>query len=431
MSRERFHGWKWAVCGTLLLATLLNYMDRQALPQTATTLKELYSLGDARYGLLEAYFSWAFAAGSIFFGLMADRFGPRRLYPIVLLGWSAAGILTPFTGWPEVFTHLENPGDEPGTGSFRWLLYCRTLLGFFEAGHWPCALITVRQILTASERPLGNGLLQSGASAGAILIPLYVREVRNLGGDWGVVFWTVGGVGLLWIPLWLWLIRKGDLDGPPPPRADGPGALPSGLLIRRIMVMAIIVCCLNVSWQFLRAWLPKFLKEFHGYSADDADLAVAGFYIAAEVGCLLTGVFVRLFVLLGSEVHLARLLTFILYCGLTGLATVVPFAGSGSLMFAALVIAGAGILGLHPLYYALVQELPSSSMGVSSGLLAAGGWIVAGFFQRAIGSHIEQAGNYDTGLMIAGLAPAVGLFALLTMWGRHRPITTPPSTPPG
>ena len=133
--------WRWWVCGALLLATLLNYMDRQALSETATELKERYNLDDARYGQVERWFSYAFAVGSILFGFLADRFGPRRLYPVVLVGWSLAGIATTLRrARPDVTAWLETPGDEPGTGTFRWLLICRTVLGLFEAGHWPCAL---------------------------------------------------------------------------------------------------------------------------------------------------------------------------------------------------------------------------------------------------------------------------------------------------
>ena len=84
----------------------------------------------------------------------------------------------------------------PSYRTFRWLVACRTVLVLFEAGHWPCALITARQILTAAERPFGNGLLQSGASAGAVLTPLYALLVRSLGGGWEVVFWTIGLGGL-------------------------------------------------------------------------------------------------------------------------------------------------------------------------------------------------------------------------------------------
>jgi len=410
----------------MLLATLLNYMDRQALPQTATELKERYHLGDARYGLLEGWFSYAFAIGSVAFGLIADRFGPRRVYPVVLAGWSAAGLLTPLTGEAAVTGSFEGPDDAPGAGAFRWLLLCRTALGFFEAGHWPCALLTARQILSAADRPLGNGLLQSGASAGAILIPLYVREVRHLGGEWGVVFWTVGAAGLLWVPVWLALVRPGALEGAPPPAADGAGGPGPRAVVRRVLVLAVVAGCLTVSWQFLRAWLPKYLKEFHHYSADAADLAVAGYYVAAEVGCLLSGAVVRLLVGRGCGVHPARVLTFAGYTALTGLAGVVPFAGDGPVMMALLMAAGAGVLGLHPLYYALAQELPARWMGVMSGVLSAGAWVMAGTVQTVLGARIEATKSYDTGLAVAGLAPAVALAALALLW-RPGGVPTPAS----
>src|SRR5439155_10466046 len=92
--------WRWWVCGALLLATLLNYMDRQALSETATELKVRYSLDDERYGRIEQWFSYAFATGGLTFGFLVDRFGPRRLYPIVLIGWSLAGIATTFAASP-------------------------------------------------------------------------------------------------------------------------------------------------------------------------------------------------------------------------------------------------------------------------------------------------------------------------------------------
>ena len=142
----------WAVCGVLLLATLLNYMDRQTLAVTLPTLKQEYNLAEGRVGMVEGCFGFAFAAGSILFGWMADRVGPRRLYPIVLAGWSLAGIATAGAGQPWIVAWFETTGDAPGTGVFRWLLLCRTALGLFEAGHWPCALLTVRAILAARDR---------------------------------------------------------------------------------------------------------------------------------------------------------------------------------------------------------------------------------------------------------------------------------------
>ena len=85
----------------MMFATLLNYMDRQVLPQIATELKDTYGIDDARYGTVGRNFAWAFALGSIFFGFIADRIGPRLLYPVVLVGWSVAGLATPLMRDPQ------------------------------------------------------------------------------------------------------------------------------------------------------------------------------------------------------------------------------------------------------------------------------------------------------------------------------------------
>ena len=460
--------WKWYVCGALMLATLLNYMDRQALPQTSTELKQTFHLGDARYGEVERAFSWAFAAGAVVFGFVGDRVGPRRLYPVVLVGWSCAGLATPLMANPDVTRHLEGPGDDPGAGPFRWLLICRTMLGLFEAGHWPCAFLTVRAILTPQDRTIGNGLLQSGASTGAILIPAYMMAVRHMGGGWEVVFWTVGAAGLLWVPLWLALVRPGTLDGrfgsggdspphpnPPPPGGRGPdkpsppegeggGAAPPGegnttnnpsphpqplslkgrgelvpgsvVFVRMFVTLAIVVTCLNVSWQFLRAWLPKYLKESQHFSADATDGIVIAYYVAADLGALASGFLVRWLMARGAGVHPARVTGYAVFVVITLAAAFVPVVGGGWLGVGLLLIAGAGILGLHPFYYSLVQELPAARLGFLSGLLIAVAWFTAGAVQKEMGARIEATKSYDTGLVLAGVAPVIGLLAILLVW---------------
>jgi ACS family hexuronate transporter-like MFS transporter len=79
-------------------------------------------------------------------------------------------------------------------------------------------------------------------------------------------------------------------------------------------------------------------------------------------------------------------------------------------------LVGAGILGLHPHYYALVQEMPAARMGQLSGLLAASAWFTVGAVQKAVGAHIEQTKSYDAGLVVAGLAPLVALVVLVLLW---------------
>src|SRR5271166_4154958 len=185
----------WAISGLMLLATMLNYMDRQTLAQQATDIREELRLSNERYGWLETGFGLAFAVGSLATGAIADRVSLRWLYPAILLCWSAVGFVT---GWVNNYTEL---------------FHCRVLLGFFEAGQWPCALAAAQRLLPRDRRPLGNSILQSGASLGAIVTPPIVL-LLNHGepGGWRLPFEVVGGAGLIWIGIWLTVIRPRDLD---------------------------------------------------------------------------------------------------------------------------------------------------------------------------------------------------------------------------
>ena len=86
-------------------------MDRQTLANVAVRITNEFKLSKEQYGDLELAFGWAFAAGSLLFGFIADRVSVRWLYPAVLFAWSLMGFLS---AW---------------TTDFSQLLICRTMLG--------------------------------------------------------------------------------------------------------------------------------------------------------------------------------------------------------------------------------------------------------------------------------------------------------------
>src|SRR5262245_50512661 len=87
-------GWgKWWICALLLLASTINYMDRQTLAVTNDRIMREFQINEKQLGVVEAFFGYGFAAGSICFGMLADRVSVRMLYPIVLLLWSGMGFL--------------------------------------------------------------------------------------------------------------------------------------------------------------------------------------------------------------------------------------------------------------------------------------------------------------------------------------------------
>ena len=413
--------WGWWLSGLLLFATLLNYMDRQALGELSTLLKspEVINLDDARYGRLEKTFSWAFALGSIVFGFLVDRLGPRHLYPLALFGWSLSGCACGLANQDFVENLLGNPDESTGYAAYCWLFYCRTILGFFEAGHWPCALVTLRNVLSEKDRPFGNSILQSGASMGAAITPFLIKGLSAIPVSWPVTFACVGLLGMLWLPFWYALAGRVELHPHRQP-TDTAGRVNPWKLIVQLQLLTGLVVSMGMTWQFFRAWLPKFLKENQHYpelySPVVPTIIVSAYYIVADVGCLASGgVATFLSRRFGLRIERARFVAFVgctLCAGLAVFATLVP---PGWLQVTILLLVGAGTLGLHPHYYAAVQDLPRKHMGLMSGALAAGTWFIVGQMQGMIGAHIKETGDYTLGMTIAGLAPLVGLVCLAVM----------------
>jgi ACS family hexuronate transporter-like MFS transporter len=260
--------------------------------------------------------------------------------------------------------------------------------------------------------------LQSGASIGAILVGPYVELTDRVGMSWEFPFWSIGLVGLAWVPLWLWVVGPHELSRPKEDLSSQALNSPVTHLVRRILVLAIVVATLTISWQFLRAWIALFLQDYHKYTPLATRALMPGYFIAADVGCILSGALVTRLTRRGWQVEPARMFGYVIFTTLAAAAALIPFAGGGWPMVTLLYVAGAGILGLHPYYYALTQELSATRMGMLSGALAAWGWIASSLNQFYIGAHIQATKSYDFGLILVGLAPAVGLVALLLWWPR-------------
>jgi MFS transporter, ACS family, aldohexuronate transporter len=403
----------WAICVLMLLATMLNYMDRLALSQQATEISTELGLTNKDYADIEQGFGIAFAIGGVLTGLAADRISPRWLYPGVLLCWSLVGCAT---GWVT---------------SYRELLVCRILLGFFEAGQWPCALVTAQRLLSRRDRPLGNSIIQSGASLGAIATPVAVLYLATTSaGGWRLPFRVIGASGVAWVAAWVLTVRSRDLQLAPsamPALAadDEPvsnsttahkSTFSNSTFIRRFLALGIVVVVINLCWQFFRAWMPKMLREQYQYSANEVQYFSIGYYIAADVGCVAIGFLTKWLSNRGLSVHGARVATFFLCCLLTALSVVAAGVPASALLLAILMVIGFGSLGQFPNYYAFTQELSARRMGNVTGVLSFLTWIVHALVQEPIGQWLDRTHRYGPIVLLAGLMPLLGLLAIVLLW---------------
>jgi ACS family hexuronate transporter-like MFS transporter len=292
------------------------------------------------------------------------------------------------------------------------------LLGFFEAGHWPCGIKTVRALLDARGRAMGNSVLQSGTSIGAVATPLIISAMlTDEIGSWRLPFQAIGAVGALWVVAWLAVAPRGL--GRTSHEIDSAGAWWKALADRRMLVILAVVALINTSWQLLRAWLPKFLQEGRGYSEQEALYFNSLWFVATDVGCLGAGAVALWLARRGQSVLHARLLTF-LACAAMSLATLsVPWLDRGWLLLGALLIAGAGVLGVFPIYHAFTQDISHRHQGKITGVAGVAAWAFSPLAQQAYGRHVDATHSFDQGLAVAGCLPMMAFLALLVAWPRN------------
>ncbi len=387
------------------MATTINYMDRMTLSSASVRVTRELGLNDTQYGNLELAFGWAFAAGSLVFGFLADRWRVYFLYPAVLGAWSLMGMIT---GWSHGYAQL---------------LVCRALLGFFEAAHWPCALKTTFVLLSEKDRTMGNSMLQSGASIGAIITPQIMKLLMTEeAGSWRTTFVAIGAIGFLWVLIWFFCLRPRDLLQPAStlPATGPPMLLRTILRSGRFWAVALLLTGAQVVWQIYRVWLMKFLQTGRGYGESAALNFNSFYYIATDVGCLLAGgISLWLIGRRGMNPHEARRLVYAGACLLTSLSIFLPWLERGWLLLVIMLLIGAGALALFPCYYSFVQDLSSSHVGKLTGLLSLWGWAVTSPMHSFFGMLIDYSKSYDLGLVIAGLFPWLGVIAMKVLWRRN------------
>ncbi len=402
------------LCGILLAATLINYACRTTLAQNSVEIKAAFHTDDQGYGRVEGWFGLGFAFGGLLFGFLSDKVNVRWLYPAVVAAWSVAGMAP---AWIDDLTTLS---------------ISRFLLGLFEAGHWPCALRTTQRIFAPAQRTLGNSLLQSGASVGAIVTPLLIAAIHHFDPDkWRWSFVLTGTFCLPWIVVWLLTIRSSDLQRPviaTDELASGAGeqrvlaertSWSEIVLSPRWWVLVVITISINTTWQFIRVWLPDTMRQQYGYSKEFTQYFTSAYYAATFVGSIAAGSSVAWLAARGLNVHRARVIVFATCAVLVSWLIPAAFFAKGTWYLASWLVIGVGALGLFPVYYSLNQEMSASHQGRVSGVLSFTSWLVQFFVHPAVGAAFKETPAARPYLFAAiGVLPLLSLVVLMMFWGK-------------
>jgi ACS family hexuronate transporter-like MFS transporter len=281
---------RWLIIGMIAVATVINYIDRNALAVMWPTISEEIGASKEDYALLVSTFMVAYAVGQFGFGRLFDKVGVRFGFALSILGWSISIALHAVAGRVAHFAVF------------------RAMLGITEAGAWPGAVKANAEWFPARERAFAQGIFNAGASVGAIVsAPLIAVLYLTLG--WKGTFVLIGALGFIWILPWLVIHRAGPdrhpwvsaaeraliLDAPAahgPDTAVGPPYVPTlrQLLSHRESWGVILArFFLDPIWWLFVSWLPIYLSETFGFDIKQIGLFAWVPFVGAMIGSLFGG----------------------------------------------------------------------------------------------------------------------------------------------
>jgi len=394
---------RWIVCGLLLFATTINYIDRQVLGILAPTLQREIGWSEVEYGYIVTAFQAAYAFGLLLVGRLLDVIGTKLGFALAIVFWSFAAMAHALVRTPLGF----------GMARFG--------LGLGEAGNFPAAIKTVAEWFPKKERALATGIFNGGSNLGAIIAPAIVPWIA-LTWSWQVAFLITGLIGFLWLFLWLWLYQPPERH--PRLSAEEMAYIRSDpqesiakvpwlrlLGFRQTWAFSIGKFLTDPIWWFYLYWIPKFLNEKHGLTLSKLGLPLITIYVVADVGSIGGGWLSSRLIKRGWTVNRARK-TAMLVCALA----VVPivFASQVSNVWSAVALislAAAAHQGWSANIFTTVSDMfprraVGSVVGVGGMAGAIGGMLVA----TGTGWLLQMTGgNYHTVFVIAGITYLVAL----------------------
>tara|TARA_R110002049_G_C9153022_1_gene560429 strand:- start:884 stop:2185 length:1302 start_codon:yes stop_codon:yes gene_type:complete len=428
----KLKGFRWWVIGLIALATVINYIDRQALPVLWPDIAEdLYpdKTPDERkgiYAFISTVFIFSYAFGQAIFGKIFDKLGTRIGFALSIGFWSIATALHAFARGIVTL------------GIFR------SLLGVSEAGNWPGAAKANAEWFPTKERAFAQGLFNSGAAIGGI-IAFPTIGLLSVYFNWQWIFILVGVTGLLWlIPWWIlvksppkkhpWITdeeREYILTGQKNQDEDADGEFDEGYnpetgkMLKHKESWGVIIAsaALDPIWWLFIFWIPIYLNEVYGMDVKSIGFYAWVPYVGAMVGAWFGGLLAQNRIKAGWTVNRTRKSVISLGC-LIMLPTLFAMADPGGPETAVLLMAI--ILFGFQTAIGNVQTLPSDlfggkTVGTLSGFSGMAAKLGA-FGLTALVPWLTSGGNYAPAFIIGAALAIITMASILVLIPKIEPL---------
>ncbi len=423
-----FRGYlRWIVVSLVAIATVINYIDRNALAIMWPAISEDLGMDESDYALIVSLFMVGYAIGHSLFGKIFDWIGTRLGFVLAIVVWSIS-----------IMLHAAARGVAS-------LGLVRAMLGVSEAGNWPGATKSNAEWFPIKERALAQGIFNSGASVGAIVsAPAIALLYLQFG--WQGTFIVVGLLGFLWLVPWLWIFKAPPESHPwlseeereyilsgqkseDTSDEDVEQAAPGwGEMLKYRQSWAVISSrfFLDPVWWLFVSWLPIYLADQFGFDIAQIGLFAWVPFVGAALGAIFGGWLAGKLIKNGWTVNAARKLTITLG-GVIMMPMLIATAFASTPLAAVLLIAV--ILFGFQLAIGNIQTLPSDFFaGKSVGSLAGVGGTaaVAGTLITTNMVPVMTQESYVPFFLLGALLVPLAVASVWIFGGRIEPVTSAP-----
>lgn len=387
-------GARHTMLSVLFVTSIVSFMDRMVMSAAVPFIAKDFSLTSLESGVLMSVFFSGYAISQIPGGILADRFGVRRVSTLAMLWWSAFAALT------------------GAAGNLVFMLIARFLFGLGEGVFPAAAFKAVAVWFPVKERATANAIKLASTPLGGALAPLLVVAVMSFG-TWRTVFYILFVPGLI-IAALFWLVVRDDPSKSPRVTREELALITAGdsaavakieptmgflaaLKEPGILRFFLVLFAFDIGYWGFTSWLPTYLMKARGFSTTQMGVAASLPFIAAAFGCFIGGwtsdrLFSknRMIPIIASEL----LAAFLLYLSYISTSTLV--------LVVCQTLAGFFLNFFVSAFWALpMTTMPKSLMGVISGVINMAGQIAAFMAPIIVG--------YLVGAAAGSFAAAFGL----------------------
>ncbi len=415
-------GLRWWVVGLIALATVINYIDRQALgvlwPDIAADLypNETTDSRKEIYGWITGSFIFFYAMGQFLFGKIFDWIGTRLGFALSISVWSIATALHAFAA-----------------GAWSFAIF-RSILGVAEAGNWPGAAKGNAEWFPTHERAFAQGIFNSGAAIGGILaIPAIAFMTVYF--SWQMIFIVVGIIGLLWLIPWFLIVKAPPKYHPNLSEEERQYILsgqettdlesgddneynPSTAQLfahKESWGVILASAAIDPIWWLFIVWIPIYLNGVYGMDVKEIGLYGWVPYVGAMFGAWFGGLLAQNRMKAGWDVNKTRKWVITIGC-LIMFPSFFLLMNPGSPTLAVIIMAV--ILFGFQTSIGNVQTLPSDLFGKNTvGTLAGAAGAaakLAAFGLTILVPYLTAGENYTPAFYVGAALTAI---ALLAVWG--------------